>query len=41
MHILILQTDVKISWYEVGENEDAISVYSLEHSKIPLSSAEL
>ena len=34
--------DVKIIWYEVGENEDAISLFTrLNIGKIPLTSAEL
>lgn len=34
--------DVKIIWYEVGENEDAIALFTrLNIGKIPLTSAEL
>ena len=34
--------DVKVIWYEVGENEDAISLFTrLNIGKIPLTSAEL
>lgn len=34
--------DVKIIWYEVGESEDAISLFTrLNIGKIPLTSAEL
>ncbi len=37
-----LKEDVKIIWYEVGENEDAISLFTrLNIGKIPLTSAEL
>ncbi len=43
MHIFeYLREDVKIIWYEVGENEDAISLFTrLNIGKIPLTSAEL
>ena len=48
MHIRVLHVfeyfkeDVKIIWYEVGENEDAISLFTrLNIGKIPLTSAEL
>ncbi|MCD7884646.1 MAG: DUF262 domain-containing protein [Lachnospiraceae bacterium] len=43
MHIFeYLKEDVKIIWYEVGENEDAISLFTrLNIGKIPLTSAEL
>ena len=34
--------DVKVIWYEVGENEDAISLFTrLNIGRIPLTSAEL
>lgn len=37
-----LDEDVKIIWYEVGEDEDAISLFTrLNIGKIPLTSAEL
>lgn len=37
-----LDEDVKIIWYEVGEGEDAISLFTrLNIGKIPLTSAEL
>lgn len=37
-----LKEDVKIIWYEVGESEDAISLFTrLNIGKIPLTSAEL
>ena len=43
MHIFeYFKEDVKIIWYEVGENEDAISLFTrLNIGKIPLTSAEL
>lgn len=43
MHIFeYLKEDVKIIWYEVGESEDAISLFTrLNIGKIPLTSAEL
>ena len=43
IHILeYFKEDVKIIWYEVGENEDAISLFTrLNIGKIPLTSAEL
>ena len=43
MHIFeYLKEDVKIIWYEVGEKEDAISLFTrLNIGKIPLTSAEL
>lgn len=43
MHIFAyLKENVKIIWYEVGENEDAISLFTrLNIGKIPLTSAEL
>ena len=43
LHIFeYLKEDVKIIWYEVGENEDAISLFTrLNIGKIPLTSAEL
>ncbi len=43
MHIFeYLKEDVKIIWYEVGENEDAIALFTrLNIGKIPLTSAEL
>ena len=43
MHIFeYFKEDVKIIWYEVGENEDAISLFArLNIGKIPLTSAEL
>jgi len=37
-----LDEDVKVIWYEVGEDEDAISLFTrLNIGKIPLTSAEL
>lgn len=43
MHIFeYFKEDVKIIWYEVGETEDAISLFTrLNIGKIPLTSAEL
>lgn len=43
LHIFeYFKEDVKIIWYEVGENEDAISLFTrLNIGKIPLTSAEL
>jgi uncharacterized protein with ParB-like and HNH nuclease domain len=43
IHILeYFKENVKIIWYEVGENEDAISLFTrLNIGKIPLTSAEL
>ncbi|MDR1775781.1 MAG: DUF262 domain-containing protein [Actinomycetes bacterium] len=43
MHIFeYFKEDVKIIWYEVGESEDAISLFTrLNIGKIPLTSAEL
>ena len=43
MHIYeYLKEDVKIIWYEVDENEDAIALFTrLNIGKIPLTSAEL
>ncbi len=43
MHIFeYFKEDVKIIWYEVGEEEDAISLFTrLNIGKIPLTSAEL
>ena len=43
MHVFeYFKEDVKIIWYEVGENEDAISLFTrLNIGKIPLTSAEL
>ncbi len=43
MHIYeYLKEDVKIIWYEVGETEDAIALFTrLNIGKIPLTSAEL
>ena len=43
MHIFeYLKEDVKIIWYEVGESEEAISLFTrLNIGKIPLTSAEL
>lgn len=43
MHIFeYLKEDVRIIWYEVSENEDAISLFTrLNIGKIPLTSAEL
>ena len=43
IHILeYFKEDVKIIWYEVDENEDAISLFTrLNIGKIPLTSAEL
>ncbi len=43
LHILeYFREHVKIIWYEVGENEDAISLFTrLNIGKIPLTSAEL
>ncbi|MCC8060612.1 MAG: DUF262 domain-containing protein [Clostridiales bacterium] len=43
LHIFeYLKEKVKIIWYEVGENEDAISLFTrLNIGKIPLTSAEL
>lgn len=43
MHIFeYFKEDVKIIWYEVGEDEDAISLFTrLNIGKIPLTSAEL
>lgn len=43
MHIFeYFKENVKIIWYEVGENEDAISLFTrLNIGKIPLTSAEL
>ena len=43
LHIFeYLKEDVKIIWYEVGENEDSISLFTrLNIGKIPLTSAEL
>lgn len=43
MHIFeYFREDVKIIWYEVGENEDAVSLFArLNIGKIPLTSAEL
>ena len=43
MHIFeYLKEDVKIIWYEVGESEDAISLFTgLNIGKIPLTRAEL
>lgn len=43
MHIFeYFKEDVKIIWYEVGENVDAISLFTrLNIGKIPLTSAEL
>lgn len=43
MHVLeYLNEQVKIIWYEVGETEDAISLFTrLNIGKIPLTSAEL
>lgn len=43
MHIFeYFKEDVKIIWYEVGENEDTISLFTrLNIGKIPLTSAEL
>lgn len=43
MHMFeYFKEDVKIIWYEVGENEDTISMFTrLNVGKIPLTSAEL
>lgn len=43
MHILeYFREDVKVIWYEVGEDEDAISLFTrLNIGRIPLTSAEL
>ncbi len=43
MHVFeYFKENVKIIWYEVGENEDAISLFTrLNIGKIPLTSAEL
>lgn len=43
MHVFeYFKEDVKIIWYEVGKNEDAISLFTrLNIGKIPLTSAEL
>lgn len=43
MHIFeYFKEDVKIIWYEVGQNENAISLFTrLNMGKIPLTSAEL
>lgn len=43
MHIFeYFKEDVKVIWYEVGESEDAISLFTrLNIGKIPLTSAEL